>query len=118
MVNSVAIADSKKVGARPESKRFIEAPNDASKAAPVAIKCPVEPRVKSTSFEWRRDMKILPNAQDERAGCLARSVPERSEEIALTVTSNRLRSIALLGSFFISGLIKSDRRRLKLRFNQ
>lgn len=42
------------------------------------------------------------NAQDERDGCLAQSLPARSAEIARTVTGNWLRSIALLGSFFIS----------------
>ena len=50
---------------------------------------------------WRASIirSPLPNAQTERAGCLARSVPARSAEIALIVTGNRLRSSASLGSF-------------------
>ena len=43
---------------------------------------------------------ILPNAQTEPCGCLAQKMPSRSEEIALSVTSNRIGSSALLGSFF------------------
>lgn len=39
----------------------------------------------------------LPNAQAEPDGCLARKVPARSAEIALSVTSNRLGSSASLG---------------------
>lgn len=45
---------------------------------------------------------LLPNAQAEGADWLAQSVPSRSEEIARTVTDNRLPSSALLGSFFRS----------------
>ena len=41
----------------------------------------------------------LPNAQTEPCGCLARKVPSRSEEKALSVTSNRIGSSAWLGSF-------------------
>ena len=41
-------------------------------------------------------MIFLPNAQAEGAGWLAQSVPSRSEEIARTVTDNRLPSSASL----------------------
>ena len=48
----------------------------------------------------------MPNAQTEPCDCLARKVPSRSEEKALSVTSNRIGSSASLGSLFsfINGL--------------
>ena len=48
-----------------------------------------------------RGIAFMPNAQAEGAGWLAQSMPSRSEEIAWTVTDNRLPSSALLGSIFI-----------------
>ena len=54
----------------------------------------------------------MPNAQAEGAGWLAQSMPSRSEEIAWTVTANRLPSSASLGSFF--WFIKMDYRLLRL----
>src|SRR5690606_14020717 len=47
------------------------------------------------------DGLFLPNAETEPCGCLARKVPSRSEEKALSVTSNRIGSSASLGSFFV-----------------
>ena len=43
----------------------------------------------------------MPNAQTERFVCLARKVPPRSGEKALSVTSIRIRSSASLGSFMV-----------------
>jgi hypothetical protein len=43
----------------------------------------------------------MPNAQAEGAGWLAQSMPSRSEEIAWTVTDNRLPSSASFGPVFL-----------------
>src|SRR5690606_40479075 len=61
---------------------------------PSVIRLETNRAISSSSFL----LILLPNAQTEPCGCLARSVPARSAEIALIVTSNRIGSSASLGS--------------------
>lgn len=55
-----------------------------------------------------RIVSALANAQTEPCGCLARKVPSRSEEKALSVTSNRIGSSAWLAS--VSSYIREAKR--------